>query len=93
MDQIRPVSPGAPSPEGTSGAPALGELLRLSSRGDQGAFAALYDATSRRAYGLALRVVRDPAQAEEVTQEAYLEVWRTAVAVRPGPGQRARPGC
>ena len=29
-------------------------------------------------HGLALRVVRDPAQAEEVTQEAFLEIWRTA---------------
>ena len=38
----------------------------------------LYDATSARAYGLALRVVRDPAQAEEVAQEAFLEIWRTA---------------
>ena len=31
-----------------------------------------------RVHGLALRVVRDPAQAEEVTQEAFLEIWRTA---------------
>ena len=86
MDPIRPVSSGAPSSEGAPGAPALGELLRLSSRGDQGAFAALYDATSRRAYGLALRVVRDPAQAEEVTQEAYLDIWRTASRFDPDRG-------
>jgi len=86
VDQIRPVSPGASSSEGAPGAPALGELLRLSSRGDQGAFAALYDATSRRAYGLALRVVRDPAQAEEVTQEAYLDIWRTASRFDPDRG-------
>ena len=86
MDQIRPVSPGASSSEAAPGAPALGELLRLSSRGDQGAFAALYDATSRRAYGLALRVVRDPAQAEEVTQEAYLDIWRTASRFDPDRG-------
>jgi RNA polymerase sigma-70 factor (ECF subfamily) len=80
------VTPGAPSPEGASGGPALAELLRLSSRGDQGAFAELYDATSRRAFGLALRVVRDPAQAEEVTQEAYLEVWRVASRFDPDRG-------
>jgi RNA polymerase sigma-70 factor (ECF subfamily) len=81
VDPIRPVGQGAPSAEGapTAGAAAeLADLLRRSSRGDQAAFAELYDATSRRAYGLAVRVVRDPAQAEEVTQEAYLEVWRTA---------------
>jgi RNA polymerase sigma-70 factor (ECF subfamily) len=58
--------------------PDLGELLRRSSRGDEAAFAALYDATTRRVFGLALRVVRDPAQAEEVTQEAFLEIWRTS---------------
>jgi RNA polymerase sigma-70 factor (ECF subfamily) len=56
----------------------LAELLRRSARGDEAAFAELYDATSARAYGLAVRVVRDPAQAQEVTQEAYLDVWRTA---------------
>ena len=56
----------------------LAGLLRQSARGDEAAFAQLYDATSARVYGLAVRVVRDPAQAQEVTQEAYLEVWRTA---------------
>ncbi len=86
MEPIRPVTPGRPLSGGTPGGPALGELLRLASRGDQGAFASLYDATSRRAYGLALRVVRDPAQAEEVTQEAFLEVWRTASRFDPDRG-------
>ena len=56
----------------------LAELLKLSGRGDEAAFAELYDATSARAYGLAVRVVRDPSQAEEVAQEAFLEIWRTA---------------
>jgi RNA polymerase sigma-70 factor (ECF subfamily) len=51
-------------------------LLGRSSRGDETAFASLYDLTSARVYGLARRVVRDPAQAEEVAQEAYLEIWR-----------------
>ncbi|MCW2849757.1 MAG: sigK [Marmoricola sp.] len=56
----------------------LAQLLRLSGRGDEAAFAQLYDATCARAYGLAVRVVRDPSQAEEVAQEAFLEIWRTA---------------
>ena len=56
----------------------LSQLLHRASLGDGAAFAALYDATSARAYGLAVRVVRDPAQAEEVVQEAYLEMWRTS---------------
>ncbi len=59
---------------------ALGpdELLRQVARGDEQAFAALYEALSPRVYGLAKRVLRDPAQAEEVAQEALVEVWRTA---------------
>lgn len=77
----RSVSP-VPSEmsEGTGGAatPGLADLLRRSARGDEQAFAQLYDRTSARVHGLVLRVVRDPAQAEEVTQEVYLEVWRTS---------------
>jgi RNA polymerase sigma-70 factor (ECF subfamily) len=64
----------------------LGDLLRRSARGDEQAFAQLYDSTSARVYGLALRVVRDPAQAQEVTQEAYLETWRTASRFDPAKG-------
>ena len=56
----------------------LANLLKLSGRGDEAAFAELYDATSARAYGMAVRVVRDPSQAEEVAQEAFLEIWKTA---------------
>ncbi len=69
---------GEPEASGVGGTPDLAELLKRSGRGDEAAFAELYDATAARAYGLAVRVVRDPAQAEEVTQEAFLEIWRTA---------------
>ena len=86
MDQIRPSASGAPSSEGAPAAPDLAELLKLSGRGDQAAFARLYDATSSRAYGLAVRVVRDPAQAEEVTQEAFLEIWRSSGRFDPARG-------
>jgi RNA polymerase sigma-70 factor, ECF subfamily len=54
------------------------ELLRAAGRGDEQAFAQLYDMVAARVYGLARRIVRDPAQAEEVAQEAMVEVWRTA---------------
>lgn len=64
--------------QGAPAGPDLAALLRASARGDEVAFAQLYDATAARVHGLALRVVRDPAQAEEVTQEAFLDVWRTA---------------
>jgi RNA polymerase sigma-70 factor (ECF subfamily) len=74
---LRPVPDGAPDP-GAPPATDLADLLRRSSRGDQTAFAALYDAVSAKVYGLSVRIVRDPAQAEEVAQEALLEVWRTS---------------
>jgi len=76
VDHLRAVPSGAPSRGGASEARALADLLGRSARGDTEAFARFYDATSARAYGLALRVVRDPAQAEEVTQEVFLDVWR-----------------
>lgn len=43
---------------------------------DEAAFAELYDQTAARLYGAALRVMRNPAEAEDVTQEAYLAIWR-----------------
>jgi RNA polymerase sigma-70 factor, ECF subfamily len=86
MNHIRPVASGAPSPEDGASGPDLADLLRRSGRGDEGAFAVLYDATAARVFGLAVRVVRDPAQAEEVTQEAYLECWRHSTRFDPEKG-------
>jgi RNA polymerase sigma-70 factor, ECF subfamily len=60
-------------------APAdLNHVMHRVAAGDQDAFATLYDAIAPRAYGLIRRIVRDPALAEEVTQDALIEVWRTA---------------
>ena len=78
MSHLRPVPSGPPSEEGGSAAAHLAELLRRAARGDEAAFAEWYDATSARAFGLAVRVLRDRAQAEEVTQESYLDCWRHA---------------
>ncbi len=86
MKHLRPVPAGTPSTDGVPVAPDLSELLRAAGRGDQHAFAQLYDATCSRVVGLAVRVVRDPAQAEEVAQEAFLEVWRTASRYDPDRG-------
>jgi len=58
--------------------PDAEELLGRVARGDERAFEQLYDVVAARVYGLARRIVRDPAQAEEVAQEVLVEVWRTA---------------
>jgi RNA polymerase sigma-70 factor (ECF subfamily) len=56
----------------------LDRLLQQIAAGDQTAFAAFYDATSRTVFGIVLSVVRDRAQAEEVAQEVYVEAWTSA---------------
>lgn len=56
----------------------LGTLLSRAGRGDQSAFAELYDSLAPLLHGVVLKVVRDPAQSEEVTQEAFIELWRLA---------------
>jgi RNA polymerase sigma-70 factor, ECF subfamily len=60
------------------GADQLGALLGRVARGDQDAYAAVYDRTAGQVLGLVLSIVRDPAQSEEVTQEVLLDVWRSA---------------
>lgn len=87
MDNNSPVRDVALSREGASSAtPDLADLLKACGKGDEGAFAQLYDATASRLVGLATRVVRDPAQAEEVAQEAYLEIWKTSSRFDPAKG-------
>ncbi|MDL4813221.1 ECF RNA polymerase sigma factor SigK [Actinomadura opuntiae] len=68
------------------GPPDLAELLGRVARGDQDAFAQVYERLSGPVYGLALRVVRDPAQAEEIAQDVLVELWRKAAHYRPERG-------
>ena len=86
MKQIGRMADDASPTGGVSSAPDLADLLKACGRGDQTAFARLYDATSGRVVGLAVRVVRDPAQAEEVAQEAFLEIWKTSGRFDPAKG-------
>jgi RNA polymerase sigma-70 factor (ECF subfamily) len=62
------------------------ELLTAIQRGDMGALEQLYDRHRVLAYSLALRVVGTPPDAEEVVQEAFLSVWRSAATYRSGSG-------
>ena len=63
-------------------------LLALAAHEDEGALAELYDRYGRPAYARALRIVRDPALAEDAVQEAFLTLWRTAKSFR---SDRAKP--
>jgi RNA polymerase sigma-70 factor (ECF subfamily) len=84
------TSPDQPGPERSEGGgqdPA--ELLARVARGDQKAFESVYDRFSGPVYGLVRKVLRDPAQSEEVAQEVLLEVWRTASRFDPVRGSAA----
>ncbi len=65
---------------------ALEGLLDRVSRGDQAAFETVYLAVAGPVLGLARRLVRDPAQSEEVAQEVLIEVWRCAARFDPAKG-------
>jgi RNA polymerase sigma-70 factor, ECF subfamily len=53
------------------------DLMTLVERRDQRAFEVLYDRHGGAAYSLAHRIVGDPGIAEDVTQEAFMSIWRT----------------
>jgi RNA polymerase sigma-70 factor (ECF subfamily) len=55
---------------------SLSETIRLAQQGDAGAFENLYQAHSRRVYALCLRMVGNPAEAEDLMQEAFLQTYR-----------------
>ena len=52
-------------------------LLALVQRGDEYAMASLFDRYSKVVYSVALRVLRDPAAAEDVLQEVFMQIWRS----------------
>ena len=73
--------PAAPGPSDE-------HVLEAVGRGDHDALGELYDRFGRLAYGLAYRILRDRALAEDAVQEAFLAVWRSADAYKR---ERAKP--
>ena len=85
VDTVRRMSSMAASsaPDWPENERASAALMSQVALGDERALAQLYDRTSRMVYGLCLRIVKDPSAAEDITLEAYLQVWRTAESYDP----------
>ncbi len=62
------------------------ELLHAVASGDEAAFARLYDRFSRPVFSLIRRVLRTEAEAEEILQEAFWQVWERAPDFRAERG-------
>jgi RNA polymerase sigma-70 factor (ECF subfamily) len=58
----------------------LQRLLGAVALGDQGAFRKLYDATSAKLFGFALRILRKDELAEEALQDAFVSIWHAAAS-------------
>jgi RNA polymerase sigma factor (sigma-70 family) len=67
-----------PPLEWTDRSRELSQLLARAGLGDRAAFATLYDKTSSHLFAVVLRINRDRGQAEDVLQEVYVNVWRSA---------------
>ncbi len=70
----------------------LADLLVATARGEVDAFAAFYDASSGRVFGLTLKILGDIATAEEAALDAYAYAWRNASRYDPSKGGRCS-GC
>ena len=70
--------PPPPSQDWSERSRDLSQLLARAGMGDRAAFAALYDRSSSHLFAVVLRICRDRAQAEDILQEVYVNVWRAA---------------
>lgn len=83
MMSLRRLAARVDDPDGPATAD---DLLQRIARGDSQAFELLYDQVANSVFGIVRRVLRDPAQSEEVTQEVLIEVWRTSTRFDPARG-------
>jgi RNA polymerase sigma-70 factor (ECF subfamily) len=67
-------------------APQAESLLRRLTTGDHTALGEFYDLYAGLVNGLALRILRDRAEAEDVVQEVFVQVWRQAARFDPRRG-------
>jgi RNA polymerase sigma-70 factor, ECF subfamily len=81
-----PQEPAASSDGGKASADGLDQWLSLVGSGDLEAFDRVYKALAPTVFGIALRVLQDPDLAQEVAQEAIVEVWRNAGRFDPARG-------
>lgn len=61
-------------------------LVAAMARGDRDALAALYDQLAGPLYSLACRMLGDASEAQDLTQDIFLQLWRTAPAYEPSRG-------
>jgi RNA polymerase sigma-70 factor (ECF subfamily) len=86
MNEPQPLHTPASAPGRDQSIDDLAYLLRRTARGDEIAFAQIYQIASPRLYGMALRVLRESGHAEEVTQEAFMVIWATSAQYDPSRG-------
>ena len=87
--EIRQLRPDPGPAEDTGRDLDLIGLLARVARGDHRAFELVYGELAGPVYGVVRQVLRDPAQSEEIAQEALLEIWRTASRFDPAKGSPA----
>ena len=71
-------SPPSPAPREAPPQAGWQHFLERCAARDPSALAALYDQSNRLVYTMALRILRDTADAEEVTLDVYMQVWKAA---------------
>lgn len=81
------VAAAAPARLAEPDAEVLVALIARIARQDEHALGELHDATVGRVYGMALRILRDEQEAEEVAEEVFFQVWRQAGRYDPARGR------